>query len=188
MLYGVFGTIVSMFVLSFLISMCNEWVFSDDHPSKLNSSECLLLAAVLCATDTVAALTIVKEKDFPVLNSILFGEGVVNDAISILLYRAVEGMIILHNKETAESGGVHDGGKFSIGGSEIWKTFLNFIILCIASVSIGIIFGLLTAYIFKKITTLKDSPVREITIILLMAYTSYIMAELMMLSGNFKVC
>ena len=33
----------------------------------------LQLAAVLCATDTVAALTLVKESQFPQLNSILFG-------------------------------------------------------------------------------------------------------------------
>jgi len=46
------------------------------------------------ATDTVAALTIVKEKVFPTLNSILFGEGVVNDAISILLFRAVEKLLV----------------------------------------------------------------------------------------------
>jgi NhaP-type Na+/H+ or K+/H+ antiporter len=53
-----------------------------------------LLASVLCATDTVAALTIVKEKSYPTLNSILFGEGVVNDAVAILLFHAVEGLII----------------------------------------------------------------------------------------------
>lgn len=61
---------------------------------RLHTKECLLLAAVLCATDTVAALTIVKEKSFPTLNSILFGEGVVNDAISILLFRAVEKLLL----------------------------------------------------------------------------------------------
>lgn len=54
----------------------------------------MLLATILCATDTVAALTIVKEKTYPTLNSILFGEGVVNDAISILLFRAVEKLLI----------------------------------------------------------------------------------------------
>lgn len=61
---------------------------------RLSSKDCLLLASVLCATDTVAALTIVKEKNYPTLNSILFGEGVVNDAVSILLFRAVERLIL----------------------------------------------------------------------------------------------
>ena len=61
---------------------------------RLLNKECLLLASVLCATDTVAALTIVKEKSFPTLNSILFGEGVVNDAVAILLFHAVEELIV----------------------------------------------------------------------------------------------
>lgn len=71
---------------------------------RLSSKECLLLASVLCATDTVAALTIVKEKNYPTLNSILFGEGVVNDAVSILLFRAVERLII------ADQGHLHEEG------------------------------------------------------------------------------
>ena len=48
-----------------------------------------MLASVLCATDTVAALTIVKERDFPQLNAILFGEGIVNDAVSILIFETI---------------------------------------------------------------------------------------------------
>jgi NhaP-type Na+/H+ or K+/H+ antiporter len=72
---------------------------SDSHSIlKLKTKECLLLAAVLCATDTVAALTIVKERNFPTLNSILFGEGVVNDAVSILLFRAVEKLLIIEHE------------------------------------------------------------------------------------------
>ena len=58
---------------------------------------------MLCATDTVAALTIVKEKSFPTLNSILFGEGVVNDAVAILLFHAVEGLIIKEKLEKSLS-------------------------------------------------------------------------------------
>jgi len=48
-----------------------------------------VLASVLCATDTVAALTIVKERDFPQLNAVLFGEGIVNDAVSILIFETI---------------------------------------------------------------------------------------------------
>lgn len=55
----------------------------------LSNVECLVLASVLCATDTVAALTIVKEKEFPQLYSIMFGEGIVNDAVSILIFETI---------------------------------------------------------------------------------------------------
>ena len=35
----------------------------------------LLMAAMLCSTDSVAALAMIKYKDHPTLFSILFGEG-----------------------------------------------------------------------------------------------------------------
>ncbi len=93
-MFGVFGTIITFFVLSSMILFWND-LLNDTHSNlKLTSKECLLLASVLCATDTVAALTIVKEKSYPTLNSILFGEGVVNDAVSILLFRAVERLML----------------------------------------------------------------------------------------------
>ena len=38
----------------------------------------------------MAALTLVKEKEYPRLNSVLFGEGIFNDAVSILLFRSVK--------------------------------------------------------------------------------------------------
>lgn len=92
-LFGVLGTLISFVVLSAMIVFWNETLNDKDSNMRLMTKECLLLASVLCATDTVAALSIVKEKSFPTLNSILFGEGVVNDAVAILLFHAVEGML-----------------------------------------------------------------------------------------------
>ena len=89
------GTIISYVILSSLIIFWNDVLHESTPSLKLLPKECLLLAALLCATDTVAALTIVKEKNFPQLSSILFGEGVVNDAVSILLFRAVEKLIYI---------------------------------------------------------------------------------------------
>jgi NhaP-type Na+/H+ or K+/H+ antiporter len=54
---------------------------------KFSLKEILLFASVISATDTVAALTFVKEESDPKLFSILFGEGVLNDAVCIVLYR-----------------------------------------------------------------------------------------------------
>lgn len=93
-LFGVIGTIISFAILSVLIIYWNNLLHDRGSDKRLLNKECLLLAAVLCATDTVAALTIVKEKSFPTLNSILFGEGVVNDAVAILLFHAVEELIM----------------------------------------------------------------------------------------------
>ena len=54
---------------------------------KFSVSEILLFASVISATDTIAALTFIHEDSEPKLFAILFGEGVVNDAVCIVLYR-----------------------------------------------------------------------------------------------------
>jgi len=52
--------------------------------------EIFLFASVISATDTVAALTFVKESSEPKLFAVLFGEGVLNDAVCIVLYRIIK--------------------------------------------------------------------------------------------------
>jgi len=46
----------------------------------------LIFSATICATDSVAALAMIKPDKFPKLFSVLFGEGMVNDAVSIILF------------------------------------------------------------------------------------------------------
>ena len=49
----------------------------------------MIISSCLAATDSVSALSLVKAAEFPRLAAVLFGEGVVNDAISILLFHSV---------------------------------------------------------------------------------------------------
>lgn len=56
-------------------------------------NEILLFASVISATDAVAALAFVNEQNDPKLFPILFGEGVVNDAVCIVLYQIIKGFL-----------------------------------------------------------------------------------------------
>jgi NhaP-type Na+/H+ or K+/H+ antiporter len=88
---GVIGTLLTMVILSVLLSATNAYL---TFPwSRISPAEVLLLASVLCASDTVAVLSLIPEKKYARMNSILFGEGVVNDAVAILLFRAVNNTI-----------------------------------------------------------------------------------------------
>jgi sodium/hydrogen exchanger 5 len=49
----------------------------------------LLFTSVISASDTVSALTFIKEVDNPKLFAILFGEGIINDAVCIVLYKII---------------------------------------------------------------------------------------------------
>lgn len=105
---------------------------------KLSLPDCMLLACILSSTDTVAALTLVKAEQYPKLNSILFGEGIVNDAVTILLFRTVKSYF-----------GASNDVSFSWG--MIGSIGLDFTVLSVVSVLIGIVFGLFLSYAFKKI-------------------------------------
>ncbi len=87
------GTLLSFLVLTGFIVLFNELIFG----GMLSTSEVLLLSAVLCATDTVAALSLVKVEQFPVLNAVLFGEGIINDAVAIIIFRSVTNFVSEEN-------------------------------------------------------------------------------------------
>lgn len=122
-----------------------------------------------------------KESEFPTLNSILFGEGVVNDAVAILIFKSVEQMIEQNQHDQDED--IIDTTGVKIGGKEIGKTALDFFTLTLSSLGLGIAIGLISAFITKRVTSLHHHPVLEIFLIMLFGYSSYLLAELWGLSG-----
>ena len=60
---------------------------------------------------------------------------------------------------------------------------MHFIYLSAVSILIGILFGALSAMISKKISSLKEHPAREIILIFVLAYLSYVISEILNLSG-----
>ena len=83
--FGIFGTIISFGVVTTLIYYSNKLKFFSSF--NLDTKLILLFSSVIASTDTVAAMTFIKEDQMPKLFSILFGEGVLNDAVCIVLYR-----------------------------------------------------------------------------------------------------
>lgn len=106
--FGLIGTILNFLLVAPLTFIWNyyemfsiskigpkfNYVLESDpdilsKPLIFSISEVLLYSSVITATDTVAALTFVSENSDPKLFAILFGEGVVNDAVCIVLYKVV---------------------------------------------------------------------------------------------------
>ena len=54
------------------------------------SQDCLALGAIFAATDTVAVLQVIRPEEAGVLYSLVFGEGVMNDATSVALLRVIQ--------------------------------------------------------------------------------------------------
>jgi NhaP-type Na+/H+ or K+/H+ antiporter len=57
----------------------------------------MCLSATLIATDSIAPLTLIDQKAFPTLFSLVFGEGVSNDAVSLLIMNVVLGFKESHS-------------------------------------------------------------------------------------------
>lgn len=55
----------------------------------------------------------------------------------------------------------------------------SFIITCLASISLGLAFGMLITYIFKKLRFLYHSSVAENVLILLLGYIAYVTSEIL---------
>ncbi len=70
-----------------------------DEVIELELIESFVLASLLCSSDVIAAISIVKYEEQPKLFSIIFGEGIVNDAVALILFQTVSKL-----KENIETG------------------------------------------------------------------------------------
>ncbi|CAI0447799.1 unnamed protein product [Linum tenue] len=163
-LFGAVGTLIS-FVIIFLGLM---FLFSLIVSVVVHTS--VALGAIFSATDSVCTLQVLSQEDTPLLYSLVFGEGVVNDATSVVLFNAIQRFDLSH-----------------ITSSIALQLLGSFLYLFFTSTLLGIAIGLLSAYIIKKLYFGRHSTDREVSLMMLMAYLSYVMAELFDLSGILTV-
>nr|KYP74394.1 Sodium/hydrogen exchanger 2 [Cajanus cajan] len=162
LLFGVIGTVISFC----LISVGALLLIQRIGISNLGIKDYLAIGAILSATDSVCTLQVLNQDETPFLYSIVFGEGVVNDATSIVLFNSVQSLDFS-----------------SIDTITALKLLGTFLYLFCTSTALGILVGLLSAYIIKTLYLGRHSTDREVALMMLMAYLSYIIAELLSLSG-----
>ncbi|GAA0158668.1 secondary carrier transporter [Lithospermum erythrorhizon] len=165
-LFGVVGTMISFTIISLgAISF-----FKRMNIGSLELGDFLAIGAIFSATDSVCTLQVLSQDETPLLYSLVFGEGVVNDATSVVLFNAVQNFDLSH-----------------IDTSTALQLIGNFLYLFVSSTILGFVAGLLSAYIIKKLYFGRHSTDREVAIMMLMAYLSYMLAELFDLSAILTV-
>ncbi|KAJ4765003.1 Sodium/hydrogen exchanger [Rhynchospora pubera] len=166
MSFGVLGVFISFTIIS--VGCC--WLFPKVGFEGLNLQDYLALGTIFSATDTVCTLQVLCQEETPRLYSLVFGEGVVNDATSVVLFNAIKQIDIS-----------------SLESRTAVKVFGDFLYLFATSTILGVATGLLTAYALKTLYFGRHSTDREIALMSLMAYLSYMLAELLQLSGILTV-
>lgn len=112
------------------------------------------MCSLLCSSDVVAAISLINFDKQPKLFSLVFGEGITNDAVGIILFNAVVQFAGPTSKRDATT-------PFLI----LWS-FLN---LAFWSLLIGILTGMLCAYVLKTFRFLTAKPVVECNILFFLA-------------------
>ena len=146
LLFGVVGTFIGFASFSVMtIEYCKrvelkQYVYDEEEQVwvastlTLETMEILMMCALLCSSDVIAAISLVKPKEQPKLFSIVFGEGIVNDAVAILLFNAMR----KHAKRDAE---LDRSAALSISG--------DFCTLACFSLLIGLAYGLSVSLLLK---------------------------------------
>ncbi|KAH8507442.1 hypothetical protein H0E87_009832 [Populus deltoides] len=136
----------------------------------LDIGDYLAIGAIFAATDSVCTLQVLNQDETPLLYSLVFGEGVVNDATSVVLFNAIQSFDLTN-----------------INAAIAWDFARNFFYLFLASTLLGVLTGLVSAYIIRRLYFGRHSTDREVALMMLMAYLSYMLAELFYLSGILTV-
>nr|BAX01506.1 Na/H vacular antiporter [Bassia scoparia] len=179
-MFGAIGTLVSFTI----ISLGALSIFKKLDIGTLELADYLAIGAIFAATDSVCTLQVLNQDETPLLYSLVFGEGVVNDATSVVLFNAIQNFDLTHIDHR-----IAYRIAFQFGG--------NFLYLFFASTLLGAMTGLLSAYVIKKLYFGRHSTDREVALMMLMAYEvalmmlmaylSYMLAELFYLSGILTV-
>jgi NhaP-type Na+/H+ or K+/H+ antiporter len=123
-------------------------------------------------------MALVKVKDFPRLGALIFGEGVLNDALSIVLFKS---LLLLDNF----------GAKSDPSSNENYQTPLeiiaqvgNSVVYQLAiSILIGLSCALANARLLILFSHMRRYPVQQTTLVLLSGYFAYAIAEAVGVSG-----
>lgn len=136
-------------------------LFSCDTPLL----DMFLFGSLISAVDPVAVLALFEEIQVnEILYIVVFGESLLNDAVTVVLYNLFEAYSEMKSIEYVD----------------IISGFLNFWIVALGGTVIGVIWGLATAVVTKYTNEVR---VIEPIFIFVMAYLAYMNAEIFHMSG-----
>ncbi|NP_001184191.1 sodium/hydrogen exchanger 8 [Xenopus tropicalis] len=165
-LFAVFGTAISAFIVGGGIYFLGQ----ADVIYKLTMTDSFAFGSLISAVDPVATIAIFNALNVdPVLNMLVFGESILNDAVSIVLTNTAEGL-----------------NRGNMADVSSWQTFLQalayFLKMFFGSAALGTLTGLISALVLKHLD-LRKTPSLEFGMMIIFAYLPYGLSEGISLSG-----
>jgi sodium/hydrogen exchanger-like protein 6/7/sodium/hydrogen exchanger 8 len=167
MIFGLVATLVCFSIYTGMtLWVLNKYTFNqsngtDTKPIKLESFDVMSFCALMCASDVIAAISLISYKQQPKLFSVIYGEGVFNDIVGIIIFDAVFSL--------KKSGNFDSSTPFEIIG--------KFFLLAFTSIIIGVVFAVLCSLLLKHVRILTHSAIVETILLYLFASIGYFISE-----------
>ncbi|XP_053697058.1 sodium/hydrogen exchanger 7 isoform X5 [Sabethes cyaneus] len=167
--FAIIGTTLSAFLIGALM-----YGFAQMMP-KLSASftflDMLYFGALISPTDPLTILAIFSDLHVDVnLYALVFGESVLNDAVSLVLSGAIQN----YGEHYSSTGGFE--------GHAFLRSLGDFFSVFFFSLLIGASMGCITA-LMTKFTHIRDFPLLESALFVLMSYSTFLIAEAAELTG-----
>ncbi|KAK7114435.1 sodium/hydrogen exchanger 3-like [Littorina saxatilis] len=135
--------------------------------AKISILHCLMFSALISAVDPVAVLAVFEDVHVnEMLYIIVFGESLLNDGVTVVLYHMMEGYTEI--------------GEANIQAVDYAAGIGSFFIIAMGGTLIGVIYGLIGGFITKYTDHVR---IIEPLFVFTLGYLAYLTAEMMHLSG-----
>ncbi|XP_026563297.1 sodium/hydrogen exchanger 4 isoform X2 [Pseudonaja textilis] len=164
--WSAMGSLINSFGIGLsLYGICQITPFGLKDVSLLDS---LLFGSMVSAVDPTAVLTVFEEMSVnEQLYMMIFGESLLNDGITVVLYNIFIDFTQMHKYETIES-------------VDILAGCARFFVVSLGGLLFGIIFGFVAAFMTRF--TQNISAIEPL-LVFMFSYLSYLTAEILYISG-----
>ncbi|XP_078039188.1 na[+]/H[+] hydrogen exchanger 3 isoform X4 [Augochlora pura] len=168
--YALIGTTISALVIGILMYAFMQLIPHLSH--SFTFLDTLYFGALISPTDPLTIISIFNDLHVDVnLYALVFGESVLNDAVAIVLSGSIQ-----NYGERYQSG---SGGFETVA---FFQAFGDFVGIFSLSLFIGATMGCITA-LLTKFTRVRDFPLLESALFVLMSYSTFLIAEASDLTG-----
>ncbi|KXS12254.1 hypothetical protein M427DRAFT_34974 [Gonapodya prolifera JEL478] len=169
--YKNFGTILSLAFVGGLYSTCVIcvilYVLGGMVAPNITVTDCLVFGALISSTDPVTVLSLLPSNLDQRVYMLIFGESALNDAVAVILYRFFTNM---------------SDPDMSLGFNSIMWSITSSVLVFFGSVLVGMGLALVYALLTKH-AKMPDGPIYESVMFVTFAYASYILSEVLDLTG-----